>query len=105
MTPVDLTTTKRKETTTMSDVTPLNPAHAKAIAAWKAACAGEGMSLAEASAILRDIGYDHDWTTEELIAAVPGDMIDDVITALLISQGAHLAEADALKRYLAERRG
>lgn len=100
MTPVDLTTTttaSRKGSSVALSIVPLNTPHARAVAAWQASCAGEGMTLAEAVSILRAIEHNPEWTAEELIAAVPDDMFESVMTALLISTGAQLAEAEALR--------
>lgn len=77
----------------------------ESLAAWEAARAGEGMSVQEAASILDGIEYDHDWTPEQLITAIPDGMFDDVMAALQIASGAHLAERDALRAHLAQRRG
>lgn len=77
----------------------------ESLEAWKAARAGEGMSVQEAASILTSIDYDHDWTFEQLLAAVPDNMLDNVMAALQISSGAHLAERAALLNYMVKRSG
>lgn len=93
----------------MTNVVPLqhkrSPSEARALAAWERAMRGEGMTLAEASATLRAIRYNRNWTPEELFAAVPSDMVDQVQTALTIAAGAQIAEADALDAYMSEHSG
>ena len=63
------------------------------------------MSLFEAEDILESIGYDSDWTEDQLIAAIPEDMIDNVAEALKVSSAANKAEAEALRAYRAAKFG
>lgn len=96
----------------MTNVTPLRrkltPSEERSLRAWEKAKSGEGMSLSEASATLESIGYNQDWSFEQLIEAVeavPEVAIDQIVTALDIAAGAHFAEAEALDSYKIQRRG
>lgn len=73
----------------MTNVTPLRrkltPSEERSLRAWEKAKSGEGMSLSEASATLESIGYNQDWSFEQLIEAVeavPEVAIDQIVTAL-----------------------
>lgn len=57
------------------------------------------MTFEEAEELLESIGYRQDWTTQELIAAVPFDMAERFATALEVSAAEYAARADALITY------
>lgn len=56
------------------------------------------MTLTEANAILASIGYDPDWTLNQLKQAVPKDMARTFALALRVTAAADHAEANGLER-------
>lgn len=54
------------------------------------------MTFAEAKEVLAGIGYRHDMTLNELVAATPADMLLTVETALTVAAEGYAAEAEEL---------